>query len=233
MRKRGKRYLGISERLEKNKKYPPLEAIKLTKGISHCGFEESIEVAVSLNIKPKERGERVRGTVALPHGTGKKLKVLVFAKGEKAEEASKAGADWAGDKELIAKIEKGWLDFDAIVASPDLMKDVAKLGRILGPRGLMPSPKIGTVSENPSQVVKELKKGKIEYRNDASGGIHASIGKISFTDNALLENLRALLKALSKDKPSTVKGAYIRGISLCSTMGPGIKVDLGSLLGNL
>ena len=232
-KKRGKRYLGISERLGKNKKYASLEAIKLMKEISHCGFEESVEVAVYLNIKPKERGERVRGTVALPHGTGKKLKVLVFAKGEKAEEASKTGADWVGDEELIAKVEKGWLDFDAVVASPELMKDVAKLGRILGPRGLMPSPKVGTVSENPSRAVRELKKGKIEYRNDASGGIHASIGKISFTDDALLENLKVLLRALNKDKPSTVKGTYIRGISLCSTMGPGMKVDLPSLLGDL
>jgi large subunit ribosomal protein L1 len=232
-KKRGKRYLGISERLKKNKKYTSLEAIKLMKEISHCGFKESAEVAVALNIKPKERGERVRGTVVLPHGTGKKLKVLVFAKGERAKEASKAGADWIGDEELIAKVEKGWLDFDAVVASPELMKDVAKLGRILGPRGLMPSPKVGTVSENPSRVVEELKKGKIEYRNDAGGGIHASIGKISFTDDALLENLKVLLRALIKDKPSTVKGTYIRSISLCSTMGPGIKMDLGSLLGDL
>ncbi len=232
-KKRGKRYLGISESLEKDKKYASLESIKLVKEISHCGFEESVEVAIDLNIEPKKRGERVRGTVVLPHGTGKKLKVLVFARGEKAEEASKAGANWVGDEELIAKVQKGWLDFDAVVASPELMKDVAKLGRILGPRGLMPSPKVGTVSENPSEAVKELKKGKIEYRNDASGGIHTSIGKISFTDNAILENLKVLLRALNKDKPSTVKGTYIRGISLCSTMGPGIKVDPGSILGDL
>jgi len=233
MTKRGKRYLKMSERLEKNKKYPPLEAIKLIKEISHCGFEESLEVAVSLNIKPKDRGERVRGTVALPHGTGRKLRVLVFAKGDKAEEARKAGADWVGDEEVVARIEKGWLDFDAVVASPESMKDVAKLGRILGPRGLMPSPKVGTVSERPSEVVTELKKGKIEYKNDASGGIHTSIGKISFTENAVLENLKALLRALKKDKPSTVKGTYFRNISLCSTMGPGIRVDVGSLLKDL
>lgn len=233
MTKRGKRYLRISESLEKNKKYPALEAIRLMKEISHSGFEESVEVALSLNIKSKERGERVRGTVVLPHGTGRKLRILVFAKGEKAEEARKAGADWVGDEELIAKIEKGWLDFDAVVASPELMKDVAKLGRILGPRGLMPSPKVGTVSEDPSRALRELKKGKIEYRNDASGGIHASIGRISFTENALVENLKVLLRALNEAKPSTVKGAYIRGISLCSTMGPGIKVDLGSLSGDL
>lgn len=233
MTKRGKRYLKMSERLEKNKEYTALEAIKLMKEISRCGFEESLEVAVSLNMKPKERGERVRGTVVLPHGTGRKLRVLVFAKGDKAEEARKAGADWVGDEEVVARIEKGWLDFDAVVASPESMKDVAKLGRILGPRGLMPSPKVGTVSERPSEVVNELKKGKIEYKNDASGGIHTSIGKISFTENAVLENLKALLRALKKDKPSTVKGTYFRSISLCSTMGPGIRVDVGSLLKDL
>jgi len=233
MTKRGKRYLKMSERLEKNKEYTALEAIKLMKEISRCGFEESLEVAVSLNMKPKERGERVRGTVVLPHGTGRKLRVLVFAKGDKAEEARKAGADWVGDEEVVAKIEKGWLDFDAVVASPESMKDVAKLGRILGPRGLMPSPKVGTVSERPSEVVNELKKGKIEYKNDASGGIHTSIGKISFTENAVLENLKALLRALKKDKPSTVKGTYFRSISLCSTMGPGIRIDVGSLLKDL
>ncbi len=233
MTKRGKRYLKMSERLEKNKEYTALEAIKLMKNISRCGFEESLEVAVSLNIKPKERGERVRGTVVLPHGTGRKLRVLVFAKGDKAEEARKAGADWVGDEEVVARIEKGWLDFDAVVASPESMKNVAKLGRILGPRGLMPSPKVGTVSERPSEVVNELKKGKIEYKNDASGGIHTSIGKISFTENAVLENLKALLRALKKDRPSTVKGTYFRSISLCSTMGPGIRVDAGSLLKDL
>ncbi len=233
MTKRGKRYLKMSERVEKNKEYTALEAIKLMKEISHCGFEESLEVAISLNMKPKERGERVRGTVVLPHGTGRKIRVLVFAKGDKAEEARKAGADWVGDEEVVAKIEKGWLDFDAVVASPESMKNVAKLGRILGPRGLMPSPKVGTVSERPSEVVKELKKGKIEYKNDASGGIHTSIGKISFAENAVLENLKALLRALRKDKPSTVKGTYFRSISLCSTMGPGIRVDVGSLLKDL
>jgi len=230
MAKRSKRYLMVKKKIDKNKEYSLPEAIKLIKEISNCHFEESVELAVSLNIKPKEKGERVRGTVVLPHGLGKQVKVVVFAEGEKAEEAKQKGADYVGGEELIKKIEKGWLDFDATVSTPQMMRMVAKLGRILGPRGLMPSPKVGTVSEDPSKVVEELKKGKIEYRNDATGGIHALVGKVSFKEEALLENIKALLASLIKDKPSTVKGRYIRGLSLCSTMGPGIRINLQKAL---
>jgi len=192
MAKKSKRYLMAKKKIDKNKEYSLPEAIKLIKEISNCHFEESVELAVSLNIKPKEKGERVRGTVVLPHGLGKQVKVVVFAEGEKAEEAKQKGADYVGGEELIKKIEKGWLDFDATVSTPQMMRMVAKLGRILGPRGLMPSPKVGTVT--------------------------------------LLENIKALLASLIKDKPSTVKGRYIRGLSLCSTMGPGIRINLQKAL---
>jgi len=233
MAKRSKRYLSLREKIDKKKEYDPLEAIKLVKQTSNCNFEESVEVAISLNIKPKERGERVRGTVVLPRGSGKKVRVVVFAEGEKAEEAKKRGADYVGGEELIKKIEKGWLDFDATVSTPQMMRMVARLGRILGPRRLMPSPKIGTVSEDPAQVVEELKKGKIEFRNDATGVIHTIIGKVSFKEEDLLENLKALLSSILREKPSTVKGAYIRGISLCSTMGPGVRINPQKALGIL
>jgi len=222
--KRGRKYLEMEKKIEK-KEYTPEEAIRLIKQISNSrNFEETVEVAVALNIKPKEKGERVRGTVVLPRGLGRKVKVLVFAAGDQAEEAKKAGADFIGGEELIEKIEKGWLDFDAVVSTPGLMRSVAKLGKILGPKGLMPSPKVGTVTDNPGKVVDELKRGKIEYRNDATGVVHAPIGKVSFEENSLMENFNALLKALEKDKPSTVKGRYIKSIYLSSTMGPGIKV---------
>jgi len=233
MAKRSKRYLSLREKIDKKKEYDPLEAIKLVKQTSNCNFEESVEVAISLNIKPKERGERVRGTVVLPRGSGKKVRVVVFAEGEKAEEARKRGADYVGGEELIKKIEKGWLDFDATVSTPQMMRMVARLGRILGPRRLMPSPKVGTVSEDPAQVVEELKKGKIEFRNDATGVIHTIIGKVSFKEEDLLENLKALLSSILREKPSTVKGAYIRGISLCSTMGPGVRINPQKALGIL
>lgn len=224
MPKRGRKYLEMEKKIEK-KEYTPEEAIRLIKQISNSrNFEETVEVAVALNIKPKEKGERVRGTVVLPRGLGRKVKVLVFAAGDQAEEAKKAGADFIGGEELIEKIEKGWLDFDAVVSTPGLMRSVAKLGKILGPKGLMPSPKVGTVTDNPGKVVDELKRGKIEYRNDATGVVHAPIGKVSFEENSLMENFNALLKALEKDKPSTVKGRYIKSIYLSSTMGPGIKV---------
>ena len=233
MAKRSKRYLSLREKIDKKKEYDPLEAIKLVKQTSNCNFEESVEVAISLNIKPKERGERVRGTVVLPRGSGKKVRVVVFAEGEKAEEAKKRGADYVGGEDLIKKIEKGWLDFDATVSTPQMMRMVARLGRILGPRRLMPSPKVGTVSEDPAQVVEELKKGKIEFRNDATGVIHTIIGKVSFKEEDLLENLKALLSSILREKPSTVKGAYIRGISLCSTMGPGVRINPQKALGIL
>lgn len=229
MGRRGKKYLLKAKEIEKGKEYPLEEAVRLVRNGSDRKFEETVEVAVALNIRPKEKGEKVRGMVSLPHGTGKKLKVLVFAKGEKAEEVKKRGADWVGGEELVEKIRKGWLDFDAVVATPELMKSVAKLGRILGPRGLMPTPKLGTVTPDPGPMVEELKKGKVEFKNDATGVVHVPIGKISFSEEALKENFEALLSALWKARPETQKGRYIKSISLSSTMGPGIKVSLSSL----
>ncbi len=230
MAKRSKRYLTLKEKIDKNKQYTPLEAIKLVKETSNSHFDESIEVAIPLNIKPKEKGERVRGTVILPQGTGKKVKVVVFAQGDKAREAEGKGADYVGAEEIAKKIEGGWLDFDVAVSTPGMMKIVARLGKILGPRGLMPSPKVGTVSDSPGELVEELKKGRIEYRNDVTGVVHVLMGKVSFSEEALLENLKVLLASLIKDKPSTVKGRYIKSISLCSTMGPGVKIKIDKAL---
>lgn len=230
MSKRSKRYLLLREKINKDKEYTPLEAIKLVKETSNSHLEESVEVAIPLNIKPKEKGERVRGTVTLPQGTGKKVKIVVFAEGDKAKEAEEKGADYVGAEEMAKKIEGGWLDFDVAVSTPGMMKIVAKLGRILGPRGLMPSPKVGTVSDSPGELIEELKKGRIEYRNDATGVVHVLMGKVSFSDEALLENLKVLLVSLIKDKPSTVKGKYIKAISLCSTMGPGVRIKVDKAL---
>lgn len=222
MPKRGKKYLQMREKLEK-KECSPQEAITVVKSMSNRNFEEAVEAAVALNIKPRKKGERVRGTVILPRGLGKEVKVLVFATGEGAEQARKVGADFVGGEELVKRIEEGWLDFDAVVSTPQLMKSVARLGRILGPKGLMPSPKVGTVTDAPGKVVEELKKGKIEYRNDATGVVHAPIGKTSFEQEALLENFNTLLNALEKDKPPSVKGRYIRSIYFSSTMGPSVR----------
>ncbi len=226
MPKKGKKYLLAKKKIKANREYFPAEAITLIKELPHRNFEETVEVAVALNIKPKQKGERVRGTVIFPQGLGRSVRVVVFAAGDKAEAAKQVGAEFIGGEDLIEKIQGGWLNFDAVVSTPQMMRSVAKLGRILGPKGLMPSPKVGTVTDNPARVVEELKKGKIEYRNDATGVIHAPLGKVSFKDSALLENLEVFLKALEKDKPSTVKGRYIKSIFLSSTMGPGIKVNL-------
>jgi len=233
MRRRGKRYLLMKEKLGAKKEWTPLESLKLIKEISNCKFEESVEVSVALNIDLKKGKERVRGTVILPYGSGRKVRVLVFATGEKAEEARKKGADYIGGEDITKKIEEGWLDFDAVVSTPQMMKTVAKLGRILGPRGLMPSPKVGTVTENPALAVEELKKGKINYRSDATGVVHTSIGKVNFSEESLLDNFKTMLRSIIKNKPSTAKGNYIRGIYLSSTMGPGIKVSLSQALGVL
>jgi len=226
MPKKSKKYLLAKKKIETNRGYSPSEAITLIKELPHRNFEETVEVSVALNIKPKQKGERVRGTVIFPQGLGRSVRVVVFAAGDKAEAAKQVGAEFIGGEDLIKKIQGGWLNFDAVVSTPQMMRSLAKLGRILGPKGLMPSPKVGTVTDNPARVVEELKKGKIEYRNDATGVIHAPLGKVSFKDSALLENLEVLIKALEGDKPSTVKGRYIKSIFLSSTMGPGIKVSL-------
>jgi len=227
---RGKRLRGLSEKVEKNKKYPLSEAVRLVKGVATAKFDETVEVAMRLGVDPKQSDQNIRGAVSLPHGIGKKIRVLVFAKGEKEREATQAGADFVGGTDLIEKIQKGWTDFDATVATPDMMKDVGKLGKILGIKGLMPNPKLGTVTFDVGKVLKEIKAGRIEYRVDKGGNIHAPVGKASFEEGKLLENVQTLLGEVVKARPSSVKGQYIKGIALSTTMGPGIRVDLAEAL---
>ena len=221
----GKKYTDAREKVDRDKYYPLDEALTMLKELSFTKFDESVDVAVRLGVNPRHADQMVRGSVLLPHGTGKETRVLVFAKGEKEKEATDAGADFVGSEELIDKISKGWLEFDKAIATPDMMGMVGKIGKILGPRGMMPNPKVGTVTFNISDAVSDLKKGKIEFKVDKAGIIHATTGKKSFTAEKLRENITALIDALVKLKPSTSKGIYLRGIVLSTTMGPGIKVD--------
>jgi len=225
MPKRGKRYQEAQKQVDRNKLYTPKEAIELAKSLANAKFDETVEVAVRLGVDPKHADQQVRGTVVLPHGTGKVARVLVFAKGEKIKEAEAAGADYVGAEELAAKISEGWLDFDVAIATPDMMGVVGKLGRILGPRGLMPNPKTGTVAFDLAKAISEFKAGKIEYRVDKAGNIHAPLGKVSFETDKIAENFTALIDALIKAKPAAAKGKYIKGIVISTTMGPGIKID--------
>lgn len=229
----GKRYEALLTKIEKGKKYTLDEAVKLVKELKSAKFDESVEVHIQLGVDPKKSDQSVRGSVLLPHGVGKTKKVLAFAKGEKAKEAEEAGADYIGDQETIKKIQSGWLDFDAVVATPDLMPMVSKLGRILGPRGLMPNAKAGTVSMDIGRVVQEIKKGKIEFKMDKLGNIHVSIGKVSFSEEKLKENLIALLEALIKAKPQAVRGQFIKSIYLSPTMGPSVKLDVQKVLNEI
>ena len=224
-KKRGKKFVETIKKYDKNKLYTIKEAIKLVKELSWTKFTESIDIAIRLGINTRRSEEQVRGAVNLPHGTGKVNKVVVFAQGEKAKEAEEAGADFVGAEELADKIQKGWTDFDATIATPDMMKIVGKLGRVLGPRGLMPNPKVGTVTFDVKEAVSSVKKGKVEYRADRFGIVHAMIGKIDFTDDQLIENFKILLNAILKAKPASAKGRYLISISISSTMGPGIKID--------
>ena len=221
----GKKYDTASAKIEKTRLYSLEEAVKLVPEIAPAKFDEVVDLAVKLGVDPKQSEQAVRGTVVLPNGTGKKVRVLVFAKGEKEKEAKDAGADFVGGEDLIEKISKGWLDFDSVVATPDMMGAVGKLGKILGPRGLMPNPKIGTVTFDITKAVKEIKAGKVEFKVDKSGNVHASIGKVSFGVQKLKENLLALLDGIIKAKPSTSKGIYLRSITVATTMGPGVKID--------
>lgn len=230
---KGKKYLAAREKVDRRRAYPLEDALKLVKETRCAKFDETIEASVRLGVDPKQADQMVRGTVVLPHGTGKKVRVLVFAKGDKEKEAQQAGADVVGGDELVEKIQGGWLDFDVAVATPDMMKLVGKLGRILGARGLMPNPKSGTVTMEVAQTVKELKAGKIAFRVDKAGNVGVPVGKASFSDLQLGANLRAFMDAIVRAKPSAAKGQYIRNMAICSTMGPGIKVDAARLIAEM
>jgi large subunit ribosomal protein L1 len=224
MRTHGKKYRTAAQAIEPKKLYPPPAAVEQVKQTAFAKFDESVDVAVRLGVDPKHADQIVRGTVSLPHGTGKKVRVLVIAQGEKAKEAEAAGADFVGI-EYVQKIKDGWIDTDVIVATPDVMGQLGPLGKVLGPRGLMPNPKAGTVTMDVSKAVRELKAGKIEFRVDKSGIVHAPIGKKSFAADHLAANLHAFMEAIVKAKPSAAKGHYIRSVTVSSTMGPGVPVD--------
>lgn len=225
MPKHGKKYAEAAKLIEKDKLYDPDEAVELVKKTASAKFNETVEVAVKLGVDPKHADQQVRGAVVLPHGTGKTKRVLVFAKGEKAKEAEAAGADFVGAEDMVEKIQGGWTDFDVAVATPDMMGMVGKLGKILGPKGLMPNPKVGTVTLDITRAMNEIKAGKIEYRTDKAGNIHAPLGKVSFDSDKLVGNFQTLLDTLIKVKPSAAKGQYVRSITLSTTMGPGIKIN--------
>jgi len=232
MAKHGKKYQQAANLLDKSKKYPPDEAIELTQKAYYAKFDETVELHMRMGVNPRASDQQVRGVALLPNGLGKTMRVLVFAQGEAEKVATEAGADYAGDDELIKKIEDGWLDFDVSIATPDMMPKVAKLGRILGRRGLMPNPKAGTVvqPQDLARAISETQKGKVEFRLDRTAIIHLPIGKVSFDRDKLLENLGAIVEAVLKAKPSGVKGQYIKTMSLCTSMGPGIKLDLSATL---
>ncbi|WP_027092013.1 50S ribosomal protein L1 [Cohnella thermotolerans] len=228
MAKHGKKYAEAAKLIDRDATYEALEAIELVKKAATAKFDESVEVAVRLGVDPRKQDQNVRGVVVLPHGTGKTKRVLVFAKGDKLKEAEAAGADYVGDTDLINKIQQGWFEFDVCVATPDMMSEVGKLGRILGGKGLMPNPKAGTVTNDVAKAVQEIKAGKIEYRLDKAGQIHAPIGKVSFDAEKLNENLKALIDALNRAKPAAAKGVYLKNISISSTMGPGVRLNVAS-----
>ena len=225
MAKKGKKYLEKKALVDRMKRYSLDEGLDLLEQISYANFDESVDVAFRLGVDPRHADQMVRGTVVLPHGTGKSIKVLVFAKGEKEKEAAEAGADYVGAEDLIEKIKGGWLEFDKAIATPDMMGQVSKIGRILGPRGMMPNPKVGTVTFDVGKAVKELKTGRVEFRTEKTGIVHTSIGKKSFGKDKLRENFLTLLDTLIRMKPASSKGAYLRGIALSTTMSPGVKID--------
>lgn len=224
--KKGKKYQEASKLVDRNKKYSLEEVVALVKKTSYTKFDGTVEMAFRLNLDPRKAEQNLRGALVLPHGTGKVSRVCVIAVGEKAREAQEAGADFVGDKELLDKIAGGWLDFDVMVATPDMMASLGKLGRVLGPRGLMPNPKTGTVTQDVAKAVNEIKNGKVEYRVDKFGNIQVPVGKVSFAAEKLAENALVFLNQINKIKPITVKGVYMKNVTLTSTMGPGIKLDL-------
>ena len=222
---KGKSYRATLEKVDRDRRYTLEEGLRLVRETARVKFDETVELAVRLGVDPRQADQNIRGTVLLPHGMGKQVNVLAFAKGEKEKEAQEAGADIVGSDELVKKISEGWLDFDKAVATPDMMGAVGKIGKILGPRGLMPNPKAGTVTLEIGKAVRELKAGKLEFRVDKAGIVHIPIGKVSFPEEQLIENARVILASLMRAKPASAKGNYIRGVALSATMGPGIKVD--------
>ena len=228
--KKGKKYVEVSKLVEKNKLYTSEEAVKLVKETNPAKFDASVELAMRLNLDTKKADQQLRGALVLPNGTGKTKKVLVLARGAQAEAAREAGADYVGDMDLIEKIQKeNWFDFDTIIATPEMMPLLGKLGKVLGPKGLMPNPKLGTVTTNVKDAISNIKKGMVEYKNDSYGNVHMSIGKLSFSEDKLEENLRAIVSEIVKNKPTAVKGTFVKNISVSTTMSPGLKVDKASL----
>jgi large subunit ribosomal protein L1 len=223
--KRGKNYKAVAEKIDRLKHYELTEAVPLLKSLSTAKFDETVELSANLGVDPRHADQQVRGTVVLPHGTGKTVRVLVLARGEKEKEAEEAGADYVGADEFIPKLREGWLEVDTIVATPDLMGEVGKLGKILGPKGMMPNPKSGTVTFEVAKAVKDAKAGKIEYRVDKGSNIHVPVGKMSFEEKKLLENIKVLIAELIRAKPSASKGRYLKSVTLSPTMGPSIRLD--------
>jgi len=224
MAKSGKKMKAALEKVDREKTYEPTEAVKLAKETAPAKFDETVDIAVRLGVDPRKADQNIRGSVVLPKGTGKKFRVLVFAKGEKEAEAKEAGAEFVGGEDLVKKIQGGWLEFDRVVATPDMMGQVGKLGKVLGPRGMMPNPKTGSVTFDVKAAIEEIQAGKVEFRVDKSGIVHATLGRVSFSVEDLAENFDALMKTLVKLKPASSKGHYVKGVSLSSTMGPGVKV---------
>ncbi|OMP67958.1 50S ribosomal protein L1 [Domibacillus epiphyticus] len=229
MTKHGKKFQDAAKLVDRTKQYSVEEAIDLVKKTSTVKFDATVEAAFRLGVDPKKADQQIRGALVLPNGTGKTQRVLVFAKGEKAKEAEAAGADYVGDSDFINKIQQGWFEFDVIVATPDMMGEVGKLGRVLGPKGLMPNPKTGTVTFDVEKAIQEIKAGKVEYRVDKAGNIHVPVGKVSFENEKLIENFTAIFDTMMKVKPSAAKGVYMKNVSVTSTMGPGVKVDPSSV----
>jgi large subunit ribosomal protein L1 len=225
MAKIGKKYLEAKGKVDRAQRYELEKGVKLLLETAYAKFDEGVDLAIRLGVDPKKADQMVRGTVVLPHGTGRKVRVLVFAKGQKEKEALDAGADFVGGEDLIEKISKGWLEFDKAIATPDMMGLVSKLGKILGPRGLMPNPKVGTVTFDLERAIKEIKAGKVEFKVEKAGVVHVPVGKVSFGLNQLLGNIKTLLEVILRTKPPTSKGIYLRSIALSTTMGPGIKID--------
>lgn len=229
MAKQGKKYLQACEKVDRDKRYTLNEAVDILKSTATATFDQTADLVIRLGVDPRKADQMVRGTVLLPHGRGKEIRVLVFAKGEKEKEAREAGADHVGAEDLVEKIQGGWLGFDKAVATPDLMGLVGKIGKVLGPRGLMPNPKVGTVTMNVKEAVEELKKGKVEFKTDKSGNVHVPVGKVSFESKKLEENILALIDTVNRMKPPASKGQYLKNIVLSATMGPGIKIDVATV----